>query len=163
MAELLCAAAKAYLTLRSRSFDSVTSASASKLRASSSLSPLETHTWGIVPWSTSSHFLPMVFSNFLEDRSRRICDTASFDSPRSSASRDQSSLTWLTNSSYLVKTRMTGMLGAADCSPPEKNRFSRSDTERSSSLATQYHMQWTWSSCLVEGVNREVRNSQTRV
>lgn len=139
-AEFLCAAANANLTFLFLRLASVVPVSASKLMASSSLSPLETHTRGIVPPSILVHFWPMCFSNFLDDRSRRMWDTATLERPRSSASRDQSILTWLTNSSYLVKMRMMGTFGAADPRESEKNRFSSSATERSSSLATQYQM-----------------------
>lgn len=161
-AEFLCAAAKAYLTLLLRKAASVASASTSSLRTSSSSSPLDTHTRGTDPPSTSSHFWPMCFSNFLDDKSRRMCDTATLDRPCSCAPRDQSSLTWLTNSSYFVKTKMRGTQGEAECKPPKKKRCSSSVTERPSSLATQYHTQWIRSSCFVEDVARELKKSRMR-
>jgi len=162
MAEFRCAVENAYLMLRSRRLSRVFSVSSSKLRASSSSSPSDTHTRGTVPFSTPSHLLPISCSNFLDDMSRRMCDTATLDRPCCCASRAQSSRTWLTNSSYFVKTRIRGTAGAPEGQPMEKKCFSSSDTERFSSLATQYHMQWTRSSCRVEGVERDARKSRTR-
>ena len=174
-AEFRCAAANASLTCHSfhtPKLLSVAAASSPKLESSSSTvahPATQTRAIGctldrpLLSSSTSSHRLPMASSNFLLVRSLRMCDTATLDSPRSSASRDHVSCTWLTNSSYLVNTSSAGTCGATDARSPPKKRFSSSDTGRASSVATQYQIQWMCPPIGSDGAVRSRTKSHTRL